>query len=71
MADHLSDYQTLSLRVDRRFYFSKSNLVVFAGALNILDHENELYRYWLSGPNEYISEHMWGIIPYVGFEFEF
>lgn len=71
MAGHLSDYQTVSLRVDRRFYFKKSNLVVFAGALNIFDRDNELYRYWLSGPDEYMSEYMWGIIPYVGFEFEF
>jgi outer membrane receptor for ferrienterochelin and colicin len=71
MSGHLSNYQNLSLRVDRRFYFKKSNLVLFAGALNILDHKNELDRYWFSSINAYESEYMWGIIPYIGFELEF
>ena len=71
MAGHLSDYQNLSLRIDRRFYFKKSNLVVFIGALNILDHKNELLRGWYAPYNEYFSEYMWGRIPYVGLEFEF
>lgn len=71
MSGYLSSYQNLSLRVDRRFYFKQSNLVIYAGALNILNHENELYRYWFSPINDYESEYMWGIVPYVGFEFEF
>ena len=71
MSGYLSPYQNLSLRVDRRFYFARSNLVIYAGALNILNHENELYRYWFSAINAYESEYMWGIVPYVGIEFEF
>ena len=71
MTGYLDDYRNLSLRVDRRFYFKKTNLVVFAGALNIIGYENELYRYWVPGLNQYESEFMWGTIPYVGFEFEF
>jgi outer membrane receptor for ferrienterochelin and colicin len=71
MGGYLSNYKNLSLRVDRRFYFKKTYLVVFAGALNILDSKNELYRYWDSRLPGYISEYMWGIIPYIGLEFEF
>jgi len=71
MNGYLNDYKNLSLRVDRRFYFKKTNLVLFAGALNILGFENELYRYWISGPNIYESQYMWSTIPYIGFEFEF
>ncbi|MDH4272357.1 MAG: TonB-dependent receptor, partial [Candidatus Aminicenantes bacterium] len=71
MAGHLNDYRNLSLRLDRRLQFSKSNLVVFAGAWNIFDHDNELYRFWDSLGNSYLSESMWGIIPYIGLEFEF
>ena len=71
MGGYLANYQNLSLRADRRFYFKKTYLVVFAGALNILDHQNELYRYWVPGINGYESEYMWGIIPYIGLEFEF
>ncbi len=66
-----NDYKNLSLRVDRRFYFKKTNLVLFAGALNILGFENELYRYWISELNQYDSVSMWGTVPYIGFEFEF
>jgi hypothetical protein len=71
MAGHLNDYLNLSFRVDRRFQFRKSNLVVFAGAWNIFDHDNELYRFWDSLSNSYLSGYMWGSIPYIGLEFEF
>ena len=71
MSGHLSDYRTLSARVDRRFYWKKTNLVLYAGALNALDQENEVYRLWMPAIGAYESEHMWGIIPYVGLEFEF
>lgn len=71
MAGHLNDYKNLSLRIDRRFLWRKTNLVLFAGALNILDHENELYRNWSPALNGYTSQYMWGTIPYIGLEFEF
>lgn len=71
MAGHLSDYRNLSLRGDRRFYFNKTNLVLYAGALNILNRKNELERLWIPSSNAYDSVYMWGIIPYIGLEFEF
>jgi outer membrane receptor for ferrienterochelin and colicin len=71
MNEYMSDYHTLSLRCDRRFYFQRSSLVLFLGAMNILDHENELYRFWDTRLNDYRSVYMWGMIPYIGFEFEF
>jgi hypothetical protein len=45
--------------------------VVFAGALNILDHKNELARFWFPKINAYDSLYMWERIPYIGLEFEF
>jgi hypothetical protein len=71
LADYLPDYQTLSLRVDKRFFFRKSNLVLFAGALNALNRENEVWRYWNFRENHYEVEYMWGVIPYIGMELEF
>ncbi|UCC41235.1 MAG: TonB-dependent receptor, partial [Candidatus Aminicenantes bacterium] len=71
LSAYLSDYQNLSIRVDRRFFFSKSNLVIFIGALNVLNHKNEIMRNWDTWDNRYVSEYMWGIIPYIGLEFEF
>ncbi|MDH4198541.1 MAG: TonB-dependent receptor, partial [Candidatus Aminicenantes bacterium] len=71
MAGHFNDYQNFSFRVDKRFSFRRSNLIVFLGALNLFDHKNELYRFWDYYGNQYLSEYMWGAIPYVGLEFEF
>jgi hypothetical protein len=71
MAGHLNNYSNLSFRVDKRFQFRGSNLVVYWGAWNIFDHDNELYRFWDSLGNSYLSGYMWGTIPYIGLEFEF
>ncbi len=71
MAGYLSDYNNLSIRIERRFYFRKTSLVIYAGAWNVFDHQNELYRYWDSYGNQYLSKYMWGAIPYIGIEFEF
>jgi outer membrane receptor protein involved in Fe transport len=71
MAGHLNDYQNFSFRVDKRFSFRSSNLIVFLGALNLFDHKNELFRFWDYIGNQYISDYMWETVPYIGFEFEF
>jgi len=71
MSGHLQNYESLSVRVDRRFYFAKTNLVVFAGAWNLFGRKNELDRYWDIYASAYASQTMWGILPYVGLEFEF
>ena len=71
MTGYLDDYQNLSVRAERRFNFRKTNLIIYAGAWNIFDRQNELYRFWDSYGNQYLSEYMWGAIPYIGIEFEF
>jgi outer membrane receptor for ferrienterochelin and colicin len=71
MTGYLSAYQNLSVRAERRFYFKKTNLIIYAGAWNVFDHKNELYRFWDSYGNQYLSQYMWGAIPYIGLEFEF
>jgi len=68
---HVSDYKNLSLRAERRFYYNKTNLVAYVGVWNLFDHPNELYRFWDPYGNQYLSEYMWGTIPYIGFEFQF
>ncbi len=68
---YVSDYKNLSLRAERRFYYNKTNLVVYVGVWNLFDHPNELYRFWDPLGNQYLSEYMWGVIPYIGFEFQF
>ncbi len=71
MIGHINDYTSLSVRTERRFNFAKTNLVIYAGAWNLFDHKNELYRFWDTASNQYLSEYMWGTIPYIGIEFHF
>jgi len=71
MTEHLKDYQCLYLRCDRRYQFRKSNLIVFFGLLNALNHKNELYRFWDVYSNSYMSGYMWETMPYIGLELEF
>lgn len=71
MAGHLDNYENFSFRVDKRFSFRGSNIIVFLGALNLFNHKNELYRFWDIYGNQYLSGYMWERIPYIGFEFEF
>jgi hypothetical protein len=71
MAGHLDNYENFSFRVDKRFSFRGSNVIVFLGALNLFNHKNELFRSWDYRVNVYNSEYMWETIPYIGFEFEF
>jgi hypothetical protein len=71
MAGHLENYENFSFRVDKRFSFRGSNLIVFLGALNLFNHKNELYRFWDTYGNQYLSGYMWETIPFIGFEFEF
>jgi outer membrane receptor for ferrienterochelin and colicin len=71
MSGHLSAYKSLSFRVERRFYFNQSNLNIYLGAWNVFDLDNELYRFWDSYSNQYLSDYMWGAIPFIGIEFEF
>jgi outer membrane receptor for ferrienterochelin and colicin len=71
MIGHLDAYKNLSFRAERRFNFNKTNLIVYVGAWNVFDHPNELFRFWDTRENQYLSEYMWGTIPFIGFEFEF
>jgi hypothetical protein len=68
---YVSDYKNLSIRAERRFYYNRTTLVAYVGVWNLFDHPNELYRFWDPYENQYLSEYMWGVIPYIGFEFQF
>ncbi len=68
---YVSDYKNLSIRAERRFYYNTTALVAYIGVWNLFDHPNELYRFWDPYENQYLSEHMWGAIPFIGFEFQF
>lgn len=71
MSGYLPDYQSLSLRVDRRWFFKKSSIVAYFGALNVFDRDNIIEKFWIPGLNQYETVSTWGFFPYLGLEFEF
>ncbi|MBN1272972.1 MAG: TonB-dependent receptor [Candidatus Aminicenantes bacterium] len=64
-------YETLNARVDRRWYFGKSNLVVFIDIWNILNRKNVRCYFYDSANRIFDQDYQLGILPILGLEFEF
>ncbi len=64
-------YHSLSIRADRRFHFSRSNLVLYLNVWNVYDRKNVASYYWNEFRNEQGIQYQWGIMPVFGVEFEF
>jgi hypothetical protein len=70
-AERLAAYHSLNLRVDRRFYFRKSNLIIFLSLWNIYDRKNVGRMFWNTLENKPDEQYSWGFLPIAGVEFEF
>jgi len=67
----LPDYHSLNIRVDRRFYFSGSNLVVYLSIWNVYNRENIAYYEWDEKENKLDYQKQWSTLPVLGIEYEF
>jgi hypothetical protein len=65
------DYHSLNIRVDRRFNFESSSLIVYLNVWNAYNRENVESYSWSEIDNKVITEKMWGILPLFGIEYEF
>jgi hypothetical protein len=68
--DRLPDYHSLNLRVDRRFNFQSSSLVVYLSLWNVYARENVISYYWNEIDNKLSTEKMWSLMPIFGLEYE-
>ncbi len=71
MAARLPAYSCLNIRMDRRFHFAKSNMIVYLSIWNLLNRENYSYHFWDEyggGAGNYTQ---WQRLPVFGFELEF
>ncbi|MBN1301853.1 MAG: TonB-dependent receptor [Melioribacteraceae bacterium] len=69
--ERLPDYHSLNLRVDRRFHFINSSLVIYFSIWNAYGRKN-IYAYsWNELKNEPREEMQWTSIPIFGLELEF
>lgn len=70
-AKRYPDYHSLNLRLDKRFYFNKTNLVIYASVWNAYNQKNIAEYFWNNEDQEIVEVHQWGLLPIVGIEWEF
>ncbi len=67
----LPDYHSLNLRVDKRFFFSKSNLVIYASVWNAYNQQNIAEYFWNAKEQKIEEVYQWTLLPIIGVEYEF
>lgn len=65
------DYHSLNVRVDRRFHFKGSNLVIYFSVWNAYNRKNIASYYWNEVENKQDVMYQWSTLPVFGFEYEF
>jgi hypothetical protein len=70
-SERLPDYHSLNIRIDKRFYFSSSSLLVYLSVWNVYNRENVAFYYWNEITNEIDSQTQWSTLPVLGVEYEF
>jgi len=69
--ERLPDYHSLSIRVDKRFNFSETSLLIYLSIWNVYGRDNIAYYYWNEITNEVESQTQWTTLPVIGIEYEF
>lgn len=65
------DYHSLNIRFDRRFHFSRSNLVFYFSVWNVYNRKNIASYFWNEIDQKEDVIYQWSLLPIFGFEFEF
>ena len=64
-------YQSLNVRVDRRFNFSGTSVVAHVSVWNCYNHDNISGYYWNEVENKLDKTSQWGVLPVFGIEYDF
>ena len=67
----LPDYHSLNLRVDKKFYFGNSSLLLYLSVWNVYNRENIGVYFWNDVKNELETVKQWSVLPVVGLEYQF
>jgi hypothetical protein len=70
-SERLPDYHSMNIRIDKRFYFSSSSLLVYLSVWNVYARKNVAFYYWNEVTNEIDTQEQWGMLPVLGVEYEF
>ncbi len=65
------DYHSMNVRLDKRFFFSKTNLVIYVSVWNAYNQKNIAEYYWNDTDQTVDEVYQWTLLPILGVEFEF
>ena len=65
------DYHSMNIRFDRRFNFSKSNIVFYLSIWNTYNRKNIANYFWNDKDQKQDKVYQWGLLPIFGVEYEF
>lgn len=69
--ERVPDYHSLNIRVDRRFHFANSSLVLFLDIWNVYNRPNVAAYEWNEITNKQTEINGWTMMPIMGVEWEF
>jgi hypothetical protein len=64
------DYHSMNIRVDHRFQFSRSSLVLYISVWNLYDRRNVAGEIWDDENGRVKTLYQWGMLPIFGVEWE-
>lgn len=70
-SERYPDYHSLNIRVDKRFNFSGSSLIVYASIWNVYNRKNVAMYVWNEYENHPDVQYQWSTLPVLGIEFKF
>ncbi|MCK5051779.1 MAG: TonB-dependent receptor [Candidatus Cloacimonetes bacterium] len=70
-AERYPDYHSLNVRMDKRFFFNKTNLVIYASVWNAYAQKNVAEYYWNDTDQTIDEVYQWTFLPILGVEYEF
>ena len=70
-SERLPDYHSMNIRIDRRFYFNNSSLLLYLSIWNVYNRKNVAFYYWNEITNKQDEQTQWSTLPVLGLEYEF
>jgi hypothetical protein len=70
-SERLPDYHSMNIRIDKKFYFNSSSLLVYLSVWNVYNRKNVAFYYWNEVKNDIDSQTQWSTLPVLGVEYKF
>lgn len=68
--DRYPDYHSMNVRLDRRFFFSHSDIVFYLSVWNVYDQKNIANYFWNDKQQKIDEVYQWRLLPIFGVEWE-